>query len=595
MDPLSFAQQQCRLGRAAAAEATLLAQFSQQPQPPSASFGLALALCNLEQDQLERAEACLGRVAADHGDSPALLSLAIACGRRRGEGSCLAQFQGRLQPFLHQEGPALEYLQLLQEALALGPVLAWAETLLQRFPHSAAVVEALRSLAWQLADRALLEAVAATASPHASVTASTTASTTASAAEDPAALLWAARLQLLGGAAGQALAQLRACLADASAAPALRFQALQTLAQSLPAPELLPLLNSHRSLYSNSPDWAWSIGRQYLAAGAWAQGWPLYEQRYASSDRAQILPPGFPLRGLEQLQQPRALENRHVLLYGEQGIGDMLMFGSLLPELLAEAASVRLLLPPRLVELFQSSFPTALVASSFDGPELEQVQLAFSLGSLGGVYRPRASAFQGRGPHLRLEPSALLTWRQRLAGLGPGARIGIAWRGGGSLGSRVQRSLELEQLLPILQLPGVQWLNLQYGLDPAELEQFERRHGIRLHHFEGVGENLTATAALTAALDLVITVQQTALHIAAGLGVPAWVLVPALAEWRYGLEGPSMPWYQSVELFRQQERGVWQSVIEAMAERLGVWLVGHNGAINFSGPWPEPDSDGDRP
>lgn len=584
MDPLSFAQQQCRLGRAAEAEASLLAQFPQQPQPPPASFGLALALCNLEQDQLERAEACLGRVLADHGDSPALLGLAMACARRRGEGPCLAQFQGRLQPFLHQEGPALEYLQLLQEALELGPVLAWARTLLERFPNSAAVVEALRDLAWALADRTLLEAASASAPASA-----------LAAPGDPAALLWAARLQLLGGDAGQAGAQLRACLGHEGAEPALRFQALQTLAQALPAPELLPLLDGFGAQYRSRPDWAWSIGRHYLAAGAWAQGWPLYEQRYASGDRAQILPPGFPLRGLEQLQQARALAGRHVLLYGEQGIGDMLMFGSLLPELLAEAASVRLLLPPRLVELFQYSFPTALVASSFEAADLDQGQLAFSIGSLGGVYRLRAEDFQGHGPHLWVGPSTRQAWRLRLEQLGPGAKVGIAWRGGGSLGSRVQRSLELEQLLPLLQLPGVRWINLQYGLGPTELEDFERSHGIRLHHFEGIGENLQATAALTAALDLVITVQQTALHIAGGLGVPAWVLVPAVAEWRYGLEGASMPWYSSVQLFRQQQAGVWQSVIEALVQRLRAWLVGHNGAINCSGPGPEPHSDGDRP
>lgn len=582
MDPLSFAQQQCRLGRAVEAEAILLAQFPQQPQPPSASYGLALALCNLEQDQGERAEACLGRVAADHGDSPALLSLAIACARRRGEGPCLAQFQGRLQPFLHQEGPALEYLQLLQEALELGPVLAWAQALRQRFSYSAAVAEALRHLAWALADPALLEAVI------------TTTPTALGAKADPEALLWAARLQFLKGATSRALPQLRACLGDARPGPAVRFQALQTLAQALPAPQLLPLLDSHRQLFGSSPDWAWSMGRHYLAAGAWVQGWPLYEQRYASSDRAQILPPGFPLRGLGQLQ-PGALAGRHVLLYGEQGIGDMLMFASLLPELLAEAASVRLLLPPRLVELFQYSFPTALVASNFEAADLNQGQLAFSIGSLGAVYRSKAEDFQGHGPHLRVEPSARQAWCQRLAQLGSGAKVGIAWRGGGSLGSRVQRSLELGQLLPLLQVPGVRWINLQYGLGPTELEDFERCHGIRLHHFEGVGENLQATAALTAALDLVITVQQTALHIAGGLGVPAWVLVPAVAEWRYGLGGTSMPWYSSVQLFRQQQAGVWLSVIEALVQRLRAWLVGHNGAINCSGPGPESDSDGDRP
>ena len=574
MSFLAFAQDQCALGRAAEAERQLLAQFPQQPFPPSADFGLALAHCNLCLEKLDQVEVCLGRVAADHGDSGALLQLALACARRRGEGSCLPRFRQRLKPFLDQQPIALEWLQLLQEDLDGAAAKAWAAQLLRRWPHGVAVLEAVRALAWQLQDPVLL----------------------GQAGSDfgPAALLWQGRQRWLLGDQPAAEELLRRCLADGSIPLAVQYQALQTLVGQVLPQQVEKLLAAFPQFLRVSPDWAWSMGRHYLAAGAWAQGWPLYEQRYLSSDRAQILPPGFPLRGLGQLQ-PGALVGRHVLIYGEQGIGDMLMFGSLLPELLAEAASVRLLLPPRLVELFQYSFPTALVASSFEAADLDQGQLAFSIGSLGGVYRPRAEDFQGHGPHLRVEPSARQAWRLRLGQLGPGAKVGIAWRGGGSLGSRVQRSLELGQLLPLLQVPGVRWINLQYGLGPAELEDFERSHGIRLHHFEGIGENLQATAALTAALDLVITVQQTALHIAGGLGVPAWVLVPAVAEWRYGLEGTSMPWYSSVQLFRQQHAGVWQSVIEALVQGLGAWLVGHNGAINCSGPGPEPHADGDRP
>ena len=93
MSFLAFAQDQCALGRAAEAERQLLAQFPQQPFPPSADFGLALAHCNLCLEKLDQVEVCLGRVAADHGDSGALLQLALACARRRGEGSCLPRFR----------------------------------------------------------------------------------------------------------------------------------------------------------------------------------------------------------------------------------------------------------------------------------------------------------------------------------------------------------------------------------------------------------------------------------------------------------------------------------------------------------------------
>ena len=90
----------------------LLAQFQRQPQPPSADFGLALALCNLHLDRLDQAQACLDRVLLDHGDSVELLQLALACERRRNEGSCSPALRQRLQAFLADQTIALECLKI---------------------------------------------------------------------------------------------------------------------------------------------------------------------------------------------------------------------------------------------------------------------------------------------------------------------------------------------------------------------------------------------------------------------------------------------------------------------------------------------------
>ena len=125
----------------------------------------------------------------------------------------------------------------------------------------------------------------------------------------------------------------------------------------------------------------------------------------------------------------------------------------------------------------------------------------------------------------------------------------------------------------MLQLEGVTWVNLQYDHDPMELDQLAADHGVHIHHFKGVTADLLATAALTAQLDLVITVQQTAAHIAGAIGTPAWVLLPRSAEWRYGMQGSQMPWYNSVELFRQSSPGDWSVPIKAIQSRLGAWLA----------------------
>ncbi|OON11707.1 glycosyltransferase family 9 protein [Synechococcus sp.] len=549
MEFLAFAKQQCAQQQAASAEQHLLAQFQRQPQPPSADFGLALALCNLHLDRLDQAQACLDRVLLDHGDSVELLQLALACERRRNEGSCSPALRQRLQAFLADQTIALEWLQLLQANLDLNAVINWAQHLLSEWPQHPAVLHALRNLAWDLHDSSLMAQLPA-----------------------PSSLLWQGRCQLLQGDYQAAESSLRSCLMPGSLPPDEQLQALHSLIFQLLPAQVESLLEPHLPQLAACPNWAWTFGRALLAAGAWRQGWQLYEQRYYSLDRAQIIPPGLPLLGLERLQSQMAIKGSAVLLYGEQGIGDTLMFASMLPDLEADlngsAGSLQLLLPPRLVPLMGACFPHLPVAASYPDSLLPSLDVACSIGSLGLLYRPDQSSFAGRKPHLNLPAELVEPWRQRLADLGPGLKIGIAWQGGGTLANRMQRSLALEQLLPILQQPGCHWLNLQYSHNPAELAAIEQNHGIKVHHFAGTGSDLLATAGLTAALDLVITVQQTALHIAAGLGVPTWGLLPYRAEWRYGLSGPHMAWYQSVRLFRLQQRGNWAGLIETVAQRL---------------------------
>jgi hypothetical protein len=194
-------------------------------------------------------------------------------------------------------------------------------------------------------------------------------------------------------------------------------------------------------------------------------------------------------------------------------------------------------------------------------------------------------------PYLQIPPSEQRRWRDRLSALPPGLRVGLAWRGGGSLGPRWRRSLRLDQLEPLLRQPGVCWVNLQHRHDPSERAAFEARTGVSLATFDGVGDDLLATAALTQALDLVICVQQTSLHLAGALGTPAWVLLPRVAEWRYGIAGSSMPWYASVELFRQPTTGCWEPVIADVASRLRQRVADHNGTR----PIEPPRSDAHRP
>jgi len=130
------------------------------------------------------------------------------------------------------------------------------------------------------------------------------------------------------------------------------------------------------------------------------------------------------------------------------------------------------------------------------------------------------------------------------------------------------RSIPLAQWAPLLQSAGVQCVSLQYTECSAEIAAVESATGVRIADWREVRDELEHTAALITALDLVISVCTTAIHLGGALGRPVWVLAPYSPEWRYGIAGDGMPWYPSVTMFRQPRYGEWEPVIERVAREL---------------------------
>lgn len=325
--------------------------------------------------------------------------------------------------------------------------------------------------------------------------------------------------------------------------------------------------------YPHHAEWGMRRAKQCLLLGDWKDGWLHYESRFGLKNSNKIVPKGVvPLRSNEHP------ESQHVLVFGEQGFGDTIMMASMLPDLLDSAASVTLLVQPRLAKIFGRSFPRLEVLSSIGTCKYQSFDRCYGLGSLGKFFRPEFSSFPGN-KYLTVADVDRDRWQAELDRLGSGLKVGLAWRGGGGLTSSRQRSLDVVDLSEILTVPGVQWVNLQYKHRTDELIHVEQELGVRIHHFDGVTVDLYETLALTEVLDLVITVQQTALHIAGAVGTKAWVMVPVTPEWRYGTQGSAMPWYNSVELFRQSSFGDWGGPIDQIKARLES-LVAQRGGQN---------------
>lgn len=265
------------------------------------------------------------------------------------------------------------------------------------------------------------------------------------------------------------------------------------------------------------------------------------------------------------------LAGRTLLVYGEQGLGDEIMFASCLPDVIARARHCVIECAPKLEDLFRNSFPEATVYASTPEKKIPlhmdtvKVDAEVPIGSLPLYFRRNLEEFPSRQNYLQAVPEHVALWKDRLSQLGHGLKVGISWRGGTYKTGSPLRSIDLGRLLPILGSENARFVSLQYTGVDAEISEFQECHGIVIEQWPEAIIDYAQTAALVSALDLVISVCTSVIHLGGALGKPVWVMTPYSPEWRYGLSGDTMPWYSSVRLFRQPAFGQWEPVINDIA------------------------------
>jgi tetratricopeptide (TPR) repeat protein len=310
-----------------------------------------------------------------------------------------------------------------------------------------------------------------------------------------------------------------------------------------------------------------------LLIGNYAIAWPDYETRLLSLE--------YPARPTRYARwHGESLQNKTIVAYGEQGLGDEIMFASCLPELIDAAGHCMIECSPKLRALFSRSFSDATVYQS--GPERpvpaeiqeRGVDFEVPLGSLPLHYRRSGSAFPHHDGYLKADPVRVEAWRAKVQDLGSGLKVGLSWRGGTYKTRNPIRSIGLERWMPVLRIPNMHFVSVQYTADaPADIAMLTASHGINITHWQDAIDDYDETAALVCALDLVLTVCTSVVHLAGALGQAVWVAAPFVPEWRYGLEGESMAWYPSARLFRQSEHGGWEDVIRRMSEHLSQYQI----------------------
>ena len=332
--------------------------------------------------------------------------------------------------------------------------------------------------------------------------------------------------------------------------------------------EALAASDKARALLPDYPEAEFARAAALLRLGRFAEGWEAYESRHR-------LPRNVNARSTLPTWRGEPLDGGALHVIGEQGVGDTIMFGTCLADLEHCDATVSLHCQPRLVSLMARAFPWLEVTPSM--PDNSTDHRAVPLGSLPRLLRRREAAFIGGAPYLRAERSAVKHWRADFAASGHDVTVGIAWRGGAGLIERAKRTTHLMDWAPLLQIGGVRFVDLQYGEHAEERATVRRRLGNVLYRPDGPDpvDDLETFAARVAALDLVISIDNTTVHFAGALGVPVWTLLPSAPSWRWLEERSDTPWYPTMRLIRQDGDESWSALLARTAIALNEFVTGN--------------------
>ena len=319
-----------------------------------------------------------------------------------------------------------------------------------------------------------------------------------------------------------------------------------------------------KGLMARHPDWhgaRFTLAQLLLAQGHWREGWREYlwrpnvlNERVDVATRATSVPAVL----------PKLLEGKRARLRSEQGMGDNLFFLRFAEELRGRGASVDVLVPPKLAAVLPAAGPLRVLRE--DDPAVAALAWDHDLwiGDLPGLLESEAvpPAF----PLVRDEARAA-RWRQRLAGLGPPPYLALTWRAGidvlrnrefGNPRSFLSKEIPAAVLGAALRGWRGTLVSVQRDPLPGETQAAAAAAGAPLHDLSALNDELPEILAMLSVVEEYVCVSNTNVHLLAGIGRTARVLVPYPAEWRWMREGSS-PWFPGFPMYREPQARGWEA------------------------------------
>ena len=300
-----------------------------------------------------------------------------------------------------------------------------------------------------------------------------------------------------------------------------------------------------------------NIAQTMLLSGNMVEGWREYEARLEDPEilakRCRF--PGQPWAG-------QAINNKRIIVWCEQGLGDMIQFVRYLEPLKERAAEIILICPERLIRLFsKSNFLVRIISDEGPFPNA-----AYNVPLMSLPYLLETQNIPKYSPYLFAEDSLVSKWR-KILGPPMKKRIGICWNGNPKQELNYQRSIPSVDIKILSELDEFEFISLQ---QVSELEGLKHIKALRdIGNYKVDYESaFIDTVAIMFNLDLIITVDTAIAHLAGALGVRTWLLLPSCPDWRWLYDHESTNWYPNMKLFRQTKVGDWVEVIERVSRSL---------------------------
>ena len=305
-----------------------------------------------------------------------------------------------------------------------------------------------------------------------------------------------------------------------------------------------------------------------LRLGKFKEGWELYTAGISKEDNIREISEKY-FSDQTPLWDGKPFDGT-LLVYGEQGIGDQLMFGTVLEDLLKVQKNVAIVVDDRLTKLFARTYPSIDVYGLNEHLTFLSYKKHIAIGDLCKFFRNDIQSFK-EGDFKNFETSPEIDNQiKRLMPLGHGLKIGISWLTFAQKNAK-KRSLSPEELSSIVNSSDHTFINLQYGDTRENLEHFSKLSNKSLYDIPGIDltYNIDSLASIIKNCDLIITIDNSTAHLAASLGKPVWILLPTNNDFRWMEKREESVWYKNVLLLRQAKKDSWSEVIQNINSALG--------------------------